>query len=153
MNAPQRLRASATTALEFVVTRPILIVDDDASSRFLVSECLAMLGLTNPRIEVADGDDAIAELRSLLNQGLQRVPALVLLDRQMPGCSGMDVLRWMRQTPGLETTAVVMLSADDCARGVRDAYELSVRSYLVKPVGFDALATVVRDLDLPWMLT
>ena len=63
-----------------------------------------------------------------------------------------DLLLWMRQTPELELVTVVILSATDEVEAVSHAYRLGVRSYLVKPVAFDALPSVVRDLGLPWLL-
>ena len=81
------------------------------------------------------------------------VPVLVLLDLSMPGRSGEELLAWMRETPGLEQVPVIVLTSDDDASTVTALYRLAVHSYLVKPVGFEALGAVVRALDLPWMLT
>ncbi|MDX6215741.1 MAG: hypothetical protein QOG99_1325 [Frankiales bacterium] len=135
-----------------VVARPIFIVDDDADSRSMIGACLLALGLTNPSVELASGNEARIALRRCLDVDAAALPVLVVLDRQMPGSSGLDLLRWMRTTPALRNVPVVMLSGDDDAAGVTHAYELGVRSYLVKPVGFDVLASVVRDLGLPWQL-
>jgi CheY-like chemotaxis protein len=136
-----------------VRVRPILIVDDDPSARLLVQESLRLLGLDNPRVEASDGGQAIDELRRLLALGPAFLPAIVLLDRHMAGASGLDVLRWMRATPGLAELPVVMLTADDALDGVTEAYALGVSSYLIKPVGFGALAAVITGLALPWRLT
>ncbi|MCU1623575.1 MAG: response regulator with CheY-like receiver domain and winged-helix DNA-binding domain [Frankiales bacterium] len=136
-----------------VVARPIFIVDDDADSRSMIGACLLALGLTNPSVGLASGNEARMALRRCVDVDAATLPVLVVLDRQMPGSSGIDLLRWMRTTPALRDLPVVMLSGDDDAAGVTHAYELGVRSYLVKPVGFDVLASVVRDLGLPWQLT
>jgi CheY-like chemotaxis protein len=136
-----------------VVARSIFIVDDDVDSRSMIRVCLLGLGLTNPSVELASGNEARMALRRCLDVDAAALPVLVVMDRQMPGSSGLDLLRWMRTTPALRDVPVVMLSGDDDAAGVTHAYELGVRSYLVKPVGFDVLASVVRDLGLPWQLT
>jgi CheY-like chemotaxis protein len=135
-----------------VVARPIFIVDDDADSRSMIRACLVGLGLTNPSVELASGTEARMELRRCVDVEAA-LPVLVVLDRRMRGSSGLDLLRWMRTTPALCDVPVVMISGDDDAAGVTDAYDLGVRSYLVKPVGFEVLASVVRDLGLPWQLT
>jgi CheY-like chemotaxis protein len=132
--------------------RPILVVDDDPVARALINEYLAVTGLLNPRLELPDGVQAIAEMQRRADLGADHLPALVLLDRHMPGCSGLDVLRWMRRTPALADVPVVLLSGDSAAAAVTQAYQLGARSYLVKPVGFEALGAVVRDLGLPWLL-
>lgn len=135
-----------------IIARPILIVDDDPRSRLLTTTCLAGLGLSNPTIELSDGDQAVAALRASLGP-MGVLPVLVLLDLNMPRHSGTDVLRWMRATPVLRHVPVVVLTSDDNVHSVTTLYGLDVHSYLVKPVGFDALGAVVRDLELPWMLT
>jgi CheY-like chemotaxis protein len=135
-----------------VLVRPVLIVDDDPPARLLVRESLRVLGLTNPTIEAADGERAVEELHRCLARGPEFHPALMLLDRHMTGISGLDVLRWMRATPGFEALPVVMLTADDGLDGVTEAYGLGVSSYLIKPVGFGALAAVITGLELPWRL-
>lgn len=141
------------TAANLVVARPILIADPDANARLLLAARLDFLGLMNPRVEVADAGAVITELDKCRQAGADRLPVLVLLEMELSGGSGMDVLRWMRRTSGLEAVTVLVLSADDDAESVAQAYELGVRSYLVKPVGFDALGSVVPELGLPWVLT
>jgi CheY-like chemotaxis protein len=131
----------------------VLVVDDDRVSRHVIATCLAELGLANPVDELADGATAIAWLRRCLDHADVPLPVLLLLDLRMPGTSGRDVLLWMREIPELAAVPVIVLTADDEAESVVALYRLGVRSYLVKPVGFAALATVIRDLDAPWMLT
>jgi DNA-binding response OmpR family regulator len=139
---------------DFVLTywRPILVADPDPAARHRVAASLAAGHLGNPVVELADGDQAIAELRRLVDLGPGWRPVLLVLDRDLPGTSGLDVVRWMRGIEGLAEVPVVVLSAEDGVDGVVEAYGLGVRSYLVKPVGFEALSTVVRDLGLPWLL-
>ena len=131
------------------VARPVLIVDDDSSARTLVRESLRVLGLTNPCVELTDGVQATEELRRCLASGPEFLPALMLMDRHMPGASGLDVLRWMRATAGLEALPVVMLTADDGMDGVTEAYGLGVSSYLIKPVAFGALIRKARRVYVP----
>lgn len=131
---------------------PVAIVDDDATSRAMADLALSRLGLVNPRLVLHDGGEAIEQLGRRARLGPPHVPALVLLDAQMPVASGMEVLSWMRRTVGLEAVPVVVLSADDSTQAVKQAYDLGAVSYLVKPVGYDALETVVRGLVQPWML-
>ena len=146
-------RLAAQRVRRPTVVRPVLIADDDPTARMLVRESLRVLGLGNPCVEVADGARATEELRRCLEAGPEFLPALTLLDRHMPGASGLDVLRWMRATAGLEAVPVVMLTADDGMDGLTEAYGLDVSSYLIKPVGFGALAAVIVGLELPWLLT
>lgn len=132
--------------------RPILVVDDDAAAQLLIGEALYDVGLVNPVLTSLDGRDAMEALRELVRLGPGHVPALILLDWQMPGCDGIEVLRWLRSTPGLGLVPVVMLSANDNAHQVTEAYSLGASGYLVKPLAFAALGATVRGLGLLWRL-
>ena len=125
---------------DHVRRRAIFIIDADADARRNIETRLATLRLTNPMVGLADGEQALQALRHAAERGLAQVPALVVLDVELPGRSGLDVVRAMRETIGLEDVPVVILSAVDDAASVTEAYRLGVRSYLVKPTGFDALA-------------
>jgi CheY-like chemotaxis protein len=132
--------------------RPIFVVDDDAVAQLLIGEALSSAGLVNPVVTSPDGRDAIAALRELARLGPAHVPALIFLDWQVPGCDGIEVLRWLRSTPGLELVPVVMLTGNDSAEQVMQAYDLGASSYLVKPLAFSALGETVRSMGLPWRL-
>jgi len=136
-----------------VRSRAIFVVDADADARRNIETRLATLRMTNPMVGLADGEEALHALRQSAEGGRSLVPALVVVDLELPGRSGLDVVRAMRETIGLEDVPVVVLSAVDDAASVTEAYHLGVRSYLVKPTGFDALASILRDLHLPWALT
>ncbi|MBA2769921.1 MAG: response regulator [Sporichthyaceae bacterium] len=145
MKTDQLLAAETHTAA------PVLIVDDDLVAVALIEACLDRMNLRNPRVVANDGRKAVTHLERCLD-GQELVPALALLDGQLPGRSGLEVLQWMRQQPVLKDVAVVMLTGDSAVDSIRDAYAGGAASYLVKPVGFKALADVLRGLNAPWML-
>lgn len=124
-----------------------MVVDDDELARALVVLHLRKLGLCNPVVEAVDGNAACEVLSALESR-----PALMLLDLEMPGRSGLDVLRWVRGLDSLADLPVLMLTGSAELSDIDAAYELGIASYLVKPVGFGALDDVVRRLRLPWAL-
>ena len=130
---------------------PILIVDDDDPSRLLIEASLSALRLANPAVMACDGDDAVRQLQPCLRNEAP-VPVLVMLDGQMPGRSGLEVLRWMRQQPALRDVPAIMLTATSDVDSIQNAYSSGAASYLVKPVAFEALADVIRGLQRPWAL-
>jgi CheY-like chemotaxis protein len=130
---------------------PILIVDDDDPTRLLIEASLSALRLANPAVMACDGDDAVRQLQPCLRNEAP-VPVLVMLDGQMPGRSGLEVLRWMRQQPALRDVPVIMLTGVSDVDSIQDAYSSGAASYLVKPVAFGALADVIRGLQRPWAL-
>jgi len=125
----------------------VVVADDDEMARELVVRYFAKLKLVNRVVHATDGDDAV---RVLAEESL--CPALVLLDLEMPGRSGLEVLRWLRGERRLSDVPVVMLTGSAELDEVDEAYALGISSYLVKPVGFAALQDVIRQLGLAWAL-
>lgn len=125
-------------------------MEDAKISATILREQVAALGLVNPVVHVDHGDRAVAWLRTAAEAG--RPPALVLLDVILPGASGVQILRWLREHPGLQDVPVVILTATADMADIQEAHQLGVASYLVKPVGYDALGEVVRNLPCHWAL-
>ena len=78
------------------------------------------------------------------------MPQLVLLDLKMPRKSGLEVLSWMRNQPALKRVIIVIFTSSKHDQDINNAYELGANSYLVKPVGFDALLDTIKQLTYYW---
>ena len=131
---------------------PVLVVEDDAVSAAVISRHLQTLGLANPVQVLTNGSEALGWLSATLAGPACERPALVLLDRHLPGASGLELLRWMHSQPALQGIPVLMLTGASDVNAISEAYSLGACSYLVKPVGFEALGEVIRGLDLTWAI-
>ena len=147
-----RAELAPTARVEANGPRPIFVIDDDLIAQIMIARALEAAGISNPVVDFSDGHEVIVELHRLDQLGAAHIPALVFLDWQMPGCDGIEVLRWMRGTAGLAHVPVIMLSAEESAQQVRQAYDLGASSYLVKPLAFTALGSVVRGMGLSWQI-
>jgi CheY-like chemotaxis protein len=126
---------------------PLLVVDDDAEARRIFLRFFSKMRLANPVHFAADGEEALTYLTDV-EAGRAAEPVLVLLDMRMPKKSGLEVLRFVRQTGLLAHLPIVMLTGSAEMEEVSECYELGVASYLVKPVGFAALNDVLLGLEL-----
>jgi two-component system chemotaxis response regulator CheY len=113
-----------------------LIVDDQASTRQLVRSCLMQLGFTRIR-ECEDGEAA----RELLQAA--RVH-LIFSDLNMPKLDGLGLLRAVRGTPAIATTAFIMLTGRADTALVQEAVKLGVNNYIVKPFSLETLKKKVE---------
>src|SRR5215510_3004586 len=75
---------------------------------------------------------------------------LLLLDLKMPKLDGFDVLKWLRQQPGLRRLSVVVFSSSNEPRDINLAYDLGANSYAVKPADPSSLLGFVQSLDSYW---
>jgi CheY-like chemotaxis protein len=131
----------------------ILLVEDLMADALLLREALADVGLGRELEVVADGQDAL----DALDSG-RPLPSLVLLDLNLPGVSGKEVLERIRGNPRLAQLPVVVLSTSDSPADVAFAYGLHANAYVRKPNGYLALRAVaeairdfwVRTATLPW---
>jgi DNA-binding response OmpR family regulator len=107
------------------VSSPILVVDDDADHRPLLSTYLAADGY--PVAEADSGESAL-EL-------IEREPvALVLLDVMLPGLSGFDVCRRLKRDPKTASMPVVMVTALSDATSRTKAFDSDADEFIAKPV-------------------
>lgn len=134
----------------------ILVAEDDAQHALLIRAALKAAGLVNPILVFDEGEQALAYLEGeglYADRELYPFPVLGLFDLHLPGMSGLDVLRCMRETSGLSHVPAVVLTASEDPADIDRAFSAGANSYLIKPVGFEALLEVVRNLGLHWVLT
>jgi DNA-binding response OmpR family regulator len=133
----------------------LLLVEDDPNDVMLFRRAKDKAKLANPLQEVNDGDAAIAYLSGTgiyADRSLYPFPTLMLLDLKLPRKSGLEVLEWLRQQPGISRVPVVVMTSSRESADVGKAYDLGANSYLVKPVAFDTLLAMVRALGMYWLL-
>jgi CheY-like chemotaxis protein len=131
----------------------ILHVEDDPNDALLFQHACRKAGVGFEVQAVNDGDDAIAYLRGTRNFSNRKnhpLPQLILLDLKMPRLSGFDVLTWLRNERPFEKTPVIVLTSSNHETDIKRAYDLGANSYLVKPVGFEALVEVARTIQTYW---
>ena len=127
----------------------ILHVEDDPNDTLLFEHACKKAGIVFDLQAVSDGDQAIAYLRGVndfSDRAKHPLPRLILLDLKMPRVSGFDVLTWLRSENALNQVPVVVLTSSNHDADVKRAYDLGAKSYLVKPVGFEALVELVKTL-------
>jgi len=132
----------------------VLHADDDPNDLLLFKH--ACRAASHPFIleSVSDGELALAYLagtNSFADRARHPMPALVLLDLKMPRRTGFEVLDWIRTQPSLKRLPVVILTSSKHEADINWTYEHGANSYLVKPVGFEALVDLVKLLHHYWL--
>jgi CheY-like chemotaxis protein len=128
----------------------ILVADDDDGHARLIEKNLVRAGLHNP-IQRFENGQQVLDFFFEKGEGPRRQPDaayLLLLDIRMPKVDGVEVLRQIKQASALRKVPVVMLTTTDDPREVERCHELGCNSYIVKPVDYDKLAEVIKNLGL-----
>lgn len=118
----------------------VLVVDDDHQDAYFVTSALKEAGVEETEI-VMSGAAALKTIREARHD-------LVILDLNLPGISGRDVLSEVRNGDTPMNTPIVVLSASAQRMDIEDCYALRANAYVVKPYDlgeYDEIARGVRD--------
>ena len=125
----------------------ILLVEDNPDHAELVRRDLEKLHGVLRHVE--DGEAAIDYISGrgiYADRAHFPAPDLVLLDLRLPRVDGLEVLRHVKRHPTLHRTLVVMLTTSDAERDVAMAFVHHADGFLIKPVDFQSLAHLLKDL-------
>lgn len=115
----------------------LLIVDDEESNREILSRRFERQGFQVTLAE--DGPQALELIRTV-------TPDLVLLDIRMPGMSGMEVLRAIRQQYSPTHLPVIMVTAEGHSASIVEALQMGANDYITKPVDMPVALARIRTL-------
>lgn len=132
--------------------KPILLVEDNPHDLELTLIALSKSQLANEVVVVRDGAEALDYLhrRGEFAERQQGSPAVILLDLKLPKVDGLEVLKEIRNSEGLKSVPVVMLTSSKEEQDVVRSYELGVNAYVVKPVEFNEFVRAIGDLGIFW---
>lgn len=125
----------------------ILLVEDTEDDIVLTRRALKKNRLTNPLVVARDGQEALDYLF-----GSEELPAIILLDLQLPKIGGLEVLRRLKSDSRTRLIPIIILTSSREERDVVDGYTNGANSYIRKPVDFDQFTEAVRQLGLYWLI-
>ncbi len=130
----------------------ILLVEDNPADVRLVREALTEGDVQVDLHWSATGEDALHYLRHTgLHASAQATPDLVLLDLNLPGLNGQEVLTAIKSDPALLRIPVVVLTSSANPADVHAAYGKHANAYLVKPQDYDEFLTLVGSIRNYWL--
>ena len=130
----------------------ILMADDDADDRLLIQEAMDEAGVGYNMNFAVDGEDLLDRLhkRGKYADNAEQLPDLLLLDLNMPRKDGRECLQEIRAEPGLCHLPIVILTTSSAHAEVMRCYRLGANSFVSKPVNFDGMVDLVRNLLTYW---
>ena len=124
----------------------ILIVEDNPADADLAKETLET---HTPAIEVSIASDGLQAMELLCSTERQR-PDMVLLDLNLPGLSGRDILAEIRADAKLRSMPVVVLSSSGAEEDLVSSYELGANAYVKKPLGLTTFRQTIGTMMDFW---
>ncbi|MBA4261491.1 MAG: two-component system response regulator [Comamonadaceae bacterium] len=127
---------------------PILLVEDNPMDLDLTLRAFNKKKFVNTIHVARDGEEALAFMPRW--EAGEALPAVILLDINMPKINGLEVLRQLKAHERFRRIPVVVLTSSREDRDLNTAYDLGVNSYIEKPVSFNKFMEVAEHIELYW---
>lgn len=128
----------------------ILLVEDNPADIQIMRAALEGSRGTNLLYAAKRGKEALDFLRRKGSFNGAKRPDLILLDLNMPGMGGLEVLAELKSDPDLRSIPTVMLTSSAAETDVARAYEHQASGYIVKPVDLDDFIAVIGGIENFW---
>jgi CheY-like chemotaxis protein len=128
----------------------ILLVEDNALDAALTERAFKRARFTNPLRIIRDGEEALDYLHgagTYAKRGGSR-PQLILLDLNLPGMSGLELLRRLKGDKRTRDIPVVVLTMTQSDIIVIECCRLGAKNYIVKPIGIESLVKITPKLNM-----
>ena len=121
----------------------ILYVEDDADDIYFFRESLAKSRTKVNFTSAGDGEEALYYLHEISR--LEELPALIILDLNLPRQDGRKTLRYLKESPVFTDIPVVILSTSESKIDMETCEKLGAVSYIQKPTYFEGYTQVIED--------
>ncbi len=136
------------------VYEPILVVEDSNEDFKILQRLMRRMEVQNPIYRCIDGDDALDYLQ---HQGIYEDtkisprPSIILLDLNLPGTDGRDVLEKLKQSVSFREIPVVIFTTSSNPKDVELCYRKGANGYLIKPMNSEELQNIIRAFVNYWL--
>lgn len=129
----------------------ILLVEDNPDDAELVRIAMADAGITSTLDVVSDGLQAIQYVRGEGAFAGHAHPDLMLLDLNLPGIDGREVLRTVKSDPALCTIPIVVMTTSVDHNDINASYRMHANGFVSKPADFDLLVETLQAIRAFWL--
>lgn len=130
----------------------VMLVEDDPAQILVLQEVLEESGAALDLQVIQDGDAALAALRGSAEDKPLR-PDLIMLDLNLPGKDGHQILKEIKEDYRLRVIPVIVLSSSQADEDIHKSYFLGANCYINKPVDLDQFIEVIRAVESFWCHT
>ena len=125
----------------------ILLVEDNEGDIILTTEAFNDMKLENKISIVRDGEEALRFLRKQGDFKEATTPQLILMDINLPGIDGKELLDIIKKDEHLKEIPVVMLTSSAADADISECYDKHVNWYITKPIDYDKYTKVLHEIE------
>lgn len=128
------------------VEQPILLVEDDRVDVMAVKRSVKELEIKNPLVVKSNGEEGL----EYLNDEQNLLPALILLDINMPKMNGIEFLQAIKKVDRLKRLPVIVLTTSQEDQDRFESFDLGAAGYMLKPVDYEQFVDIIRSIYDYW---
>ncbi len=136
------------------LTKPLLVIEDSDEDFEALCRIMKKQAVVNPVFRCTDGDEALDFLYHTgiysNTQNLPR-PSIILLDLNLPGTDGREVLQKIKQDEEFKYIPVVVFTTSSNPKDIEVCYHSSVASYMLKPIDINRLVETIQSFITYWL--
>ena len=129
----------------------VLLVEDNPGDVRLATEAFERIDDGLRLHVVNDGDQALKFLYREDEYADAPEPGFVLLDLNLPGRDGREVLRTVKTDPELRHTPIIVFTSSDSEEDVRDVYDEHANAFITKPMDLTRYMDVIEEMKTFWV--
>ena len=136
------------------ISQSVLVVEDSDEDFSALARVMKKCSVINPIYRCIDGDEA---LDFLYHQGeydnpeVVPRPSIILLDLNLPGTDGREVIDQVKQDDDLKTIPIVVLTTSSNPKDIKTCYQFGVNAYMQKPIGIEKLQKTIETFVENWL--
>ncbi len=133
--------------------QPLLIIEDSDEDFEALERMIIKAQISNPIYRCEDGEEALDFLfheGEYEDESLSPRPSLIVLDLNLPGTDGREVLAELKQHQDLQTIPVVIFSTSSNPKDIDACYRQGISGYIVKPMDTQRLNQLVQTFLEYW---
>jgi CheY-like chemotaxis protein len=135
---------------------PLLVVEDSNEDFRMLQRLMRRMAVQNPIYRCTNGDEVLDLLykdSSNENSRLALRPSVILLDLNLPGIDGRDILERLKQDISLREIPIVVFTTSSNPRDIEFCYQKGANGYLVKPMDAQELQKTIQAFVDYWLAT
>ncbi|RKY81414.1 response regulator [candidate division KSB1 bacterium] len=132
--------------------RKILLIEDNQGDIWIVKEVFSDF-LKTELVVKSNGIFAIEYLKESASYGTNKLPDLIILDLNLPGKNGEEILKELKGDSMLSGIPVIVMSTEDDKKVINKIYRIGANCFIVKPGNADDYVKVIESVGKFWLNT
>lgn len=129
----------------------LLLCEDNPGDVYLIEKSFADSQLNYKIDNLLDGGEVMSYLKQEQQYPCATRPDLIILDLNLPGKHGFEILKEIKANDSLKTIPVIILSSSRSRRDVLKGYELQASCYVIKPTDLQSFLAAIHQIESFWL--